>query len=96
MPRYDHPVYGRHTRSHHQSAGAQQSRGSASSVDAATHSRAARPSPERRAAHQSTSVRMTAAFVAFLFGLVVFGASCDPDPATSLFCAEKFCGPLAP
>ena len=98
MPRYDHPVYGRHTRSHHQSAGAQQSRGSASSVDAATYSRAARPQPPRgRAAYQrSFAIRMTVAFVGLFVGLVALGASCEPDPASSLLCAERFCEPVAP
>lgn len=92
MSRHDHPSYGRHTRSHHHIAGAQQSRGR-HSVDAATHGRAVRSNPPERAAlHRDIAWRMTVAFLG-LVALVGIAQRCDTPPEASVLCAEAFCAP---
>lgn len=98
MGRYDHPCYHNRDRvprsRHHHNARAQASPVSATEVDAATQSRAARsPSPERAAHHRNGfAVRMTVAFLGLFVVLAVATSSCDPQ--SSVFCAEAFCDPL--
>lgn len=98
MSRYDHPSYGRHTRAHW-NAEALQSPASAAGRDAVTYSGASRPlSPSGRDAHDRRAIGLgiTGVFCGLFLLLSLFGESCDGGPRESVFCAEKFCEPVAP